>query len=87
MENNVKGTRQDVRNYSQYDWYCGDNYQYCCHDNQYIANCEEKQTLKKQPPHATVGCFFNNNYNQGEPFVIGNTSLRFNCNVMVLVCQ
>ena len=41
MENKEKGTRQDVRNHSQYYWYCGDSYQYYCHDNQYHANCEE----------------------------------------------
>ena len=38
MENKVKGTKYDVRDNSKYCWYCSDNYQYRCYDNQYHTN-------------------------------------------------
>ena len=37
MENIVKGTKYDVRNTSQFSWYCSDDYQYHCHNYQYLA--------------------------------------------------
>ena len=41
MENKVKGITYDVRNDSQYCWYCSDGYQYYCHDDQYHTECKE----------------------------------------------
>lgn len=35
MENKVKGTRYDVGNNNRYCWYCGDDYQYHRHNDQY----------------------------------------------------